>query len=351
MQQQASARWQTGMLGLDMRSIPQHKSRETSKYFRWPVSASSLSLLTIITQLFLAAGSNRPAQILPNELLLHIFSYVKGKRDLANLCQCSKVSRNIAEGYLYRNLNLYFKPKSKNAPSFKLLQSIQKSRYSSIVKELTVDVGRCVVAPRLRNEGCSCTKIDMLLRKALCYAEALEVLKIRCDFCRFALPERHSYLAELPTTKLRELYYECYCYSDGSIPNHVSAPNWVHSLTSLSLGSGSQRVCREEDLQSWMQNGAFLPNVHTLNYYGPGICSELLATRVIRRLVVPSHNPNDALSRHPDKKALTHLIAPADHPETFLSTVGNINQFSNLQHIGSLWHEDFQVSSILCYSY
>jgi hypothetical protein len=285
---------------------------------------------------------------------LHVFSYVKGKRDLANLCQCSKVSRNIAEGYLYRNLSLYFDPQSKKGdetPSFKLLQSIQQSRYSSIVQELTVDVSRCTVRRRLTNDGCPCTKIDMLLRTALCYAEALEVLKIRCDFCVFALPERHGYLAELPTMKLRELYYECYCYPIGSIPNYMSAPNWVHSLTSLSLGSGSQQACQEEDLQSWMQNGEFLSNLHTLNYYGPGICSELLATRVIRRLVARYDDPNDALSRHPDKKALTHLITQADFLETFLSTVGNINQFSHLQHIGSLWPEESQVSSVLHYCY
>jgi hypothetical protein len=325
-----------------------------SKYFFYPIdyfhSAS-----------FPAAGRNRPTQALPNELLLHIFSYVERQNDLANLCQCSKAFRNIADGYLYRDLNLYFYPDgdSDETASFKLLQSIQKSRYSSIVKELTVKVDVCTAKFRkVDRDGCPCSKIDTLLQKALHHAEALEVLRIQCVYCWSARPERHRLLTELPTRKLRELTYECNCGLCwvGSSTRHMPAPNWVRSVTSLNLRSGNQWACPEEVLQTWMQNGEFLPNLHTLNYYGPGICSELLANRVIRRLVAMGEDPNDALSRHPDKKALIHLAMREGFMKTFLSSVGNIIQFSNLQHIGSLWPneiyfmpEDERVGSILHY--
>ena len=315
-----------------------------------------------------AVGRHRPIEALPNELLLHIFSYVEGKGDLANLCQCSKVFRDIADGYLYRNLNLDFCSDSRGV-AYKLLRSIQNPRYSSIVKELRVTVNGCSSEWEAPPDGCPCDKIDALLRRALHYAETLEVLRIQCMYCRLASPSRHRYLTELPTMTLREFCSDCNCgqYEDGSYfvdirgqyevssnTKHMPAPNWVRSVTSLNLASGEQWACPEEILQRWMQNDELLPNLHTLNYYGPGICSELLAKRVIRRLVALSANPNDDLRRHPDKKALIHLTISDEFLKTFLNSVGNINQFSNLQHIGFLWSdliydvpEELRVSSVL----
>jgi F-box-like len=356
------------MLSFFIGFIPQHKTQEDTK----PLLAASKCLSCLVdyhhSVLFpeiacSAAGRHRPRAVLPNELLLHTFSYVEGKRDLANLCQCSKVFRDIADGYLYRNLNLDFCFDSdfeEETAAEKLLQSLQNPRYSNIVKELRVSVHEC---PAVVRDGCPCDKIDMLLRKALQYAEKLEALRIQCFFCVFASPERHRYLTELPTLTLREFCSNCSCEQDettshfdgSSNTKHMSVPNWMCSVTSLNLASGGEQCAfPEELLQRWMQNDELLPNLHTLNYYGPGICSELLAKRVIRRLVALSADPNNDLRWHPDKKALTHLVTRDQVLETFLNSVGSINQFSNLQHIGFLWSgaiygipKELRVSSVL----
>jgi hypothetical protein len=251
--------------------------------------------------------------------------------------------RDIAEVYLYRSVHLNFEGTSGHAQkALKLLETIQNPHFSTVVTEMRVNLQPC----RQRMDAtkgealpkiCTCGTIDKKLGTALQSMHALEALRIDCFLCMNLSTGRHHYLGELGTRKLRELRYDCRCsMGNGFDTATVFSAPWMQSITALNWVPNLWTSIPEVKLRELMKDSKFLPNVETLQYGGPGISEELLTKRTIRRLSSPFKDPSASINQHPNKKAITHLSIGQYHLKTLLTSVGNINQFCNLQHIGTL---------------
>jgi hypothetical protein len=111
---------------------------------------------------------------------------------------------------------------------------------------------------------------------------------------------------------------------------------YMRSVTALNWGSPYISAIQAKMLQQRIQDLDFLPNIDTIQYWGPDIWEELLATRKIRRVYSPAFDANAALNRNPNKELITHLILNGCYISRFFSDIAVTDQFCNLQHIGTL---------------
>ena len=272
---------------------------------------------------------------LPYELLLQIFSYVKHKIQLKNLCQCSKLFRSVAEVYLYCSFELKIDPRSDSTThrQLRLLETLQNPRYSTILKEMRVELGKCVVGRPPKD--CQCWKIDKLLGFALESAQALQVLSIQCRLCKGSPTPRHRYLIDLPARSMREFCYDCYCtVGRGDDPTTFLLAPCMASITALDWANWMTPTVEKKFL-TLIQDDTFLANINTLKYYEDNICDELLAKRAIQRISSDDLNPVTALRRNPKKHLITHLSIDSYDLLELLDGL-EINEFRSLQHVGTL---------------
>jgi len=251
--------------------------------------------------------------------------------------------RSIAEVFLYRNIRLNFDGRNGHVKiALKLLDTIQNPHFSTVVTVIQVKLEPCrqridstrgETLPKI----CTCGRIDEKLGTALQSTCALEVLSIDCSLCMNLSTGRHHYLTELGTRKLREFRYECHCtMGNGFDAATLFLSPWMRSVTALNWHPNLWTSIPEEKLQKLLKDDTFLPNIETLQYGGPGICEWLLTKRKIRRLSSPAMDPSRPVNRNTHKKVMTHLSISHYCLPMLLNSVGDINQFGNLQHVGTL---------------
>jgi len=288
-------------------------------------------------------------QQLPYELWLHIFSYVEDRNDIVNLCRCSGTLREIAEVYLYRNLNINFSAVNGGARrALMLLEAIRNPRFSSVTTEIRVNFQSCrqridTARGETSPKKCKCGAIDDMFGVALQSMRVLEVLSIECHFCMNLSTGRHHYLTNLATKNLRQLRYECHCSMGNSFdPAALLSAPWMRSVTALNWPPSLWTSIPPITLRGLMKTDGFLPNIDTLNYAGPGLYDELLTKRTIRRLSSLVIDPSPPLDNHPNRRLITHLSINEYCLNTLLTGVMGIGQFGNLQHLGTLpFSQDF----------
>jgi len=279
---------------------------------------------------------------LPYELLLQIFSYVKHQRQLKRLCQCSKLFRSVAEVYLYRSFELEINPWKDYTThrQFTLLETLKSPRYSTILKEMRVELGRCAVtghAPTV----CQCWEIDRMFGFALESAQVLQALSIKCRLCKGSYTPRHRYLMDLPTRSMREFCYDCNCVAGREIDSitfllapcmaSITALDWVTPTVDWVTPTAAV----EKTFLTLIQDDTFLANINTLQYYDNNICDELLAKRTIQRISSDGAIPVAALRRNPNKHLITHLCINSYNLSELLADLEIIN-FRSLQHVGTI---------------
>jgi hypothetical protein len=244
------------------------------------------------------------------------------------------VFRDIAEVLLYRSMNLAFiEPYS--VSTWKALQRICDHRYADLVLEMRVELHECTKSPP--SQECFGESMDRQLGDALRSMNALQVLGIKCYLCVKPINGRHQYLLDLPTRRLRELSINWACTTGpGFDRRKFLTAQYMRSVTALNWGGGYIPSIQAEMLRQQMRDLDFLPNIDTIQYYGPGVWEELLATRKIRRLSSLAFDASGALNRNPNKELITHLILNGCDISRFFGDITVTDQFCNLQHVGTL---------------
>lgn len=217
-----------------------------------------------------------------------------------------------------------------------ILETLQKPRYSTILKEMRVEFGPCPIGSP--SKDCLCREVDHMVGLALGIMEVLEILSIKCRLCQDPSNPRHRYLMDLPTRSLREFCYDCHCTEEGMTePTPFILAPWMASLTALNWASSFLTPALDEKLRELIQDATFLENIDTMQYYSMASCEDLLAKRAIRRVSCSSQRANllAAMSRSPNKHLITHLSIRPKHLSELLNG-SELNQFRSLQHIGTL---------------
>lgn len=226
--------------------------------------------------------------------------------------------------------------------SLQLLERIQNPRLWSVIKAVHVTSEPCHHWSEYivdRTKKCTCGGIDQKLGTALQSIQTLEVLGIRCNFCRNHSTERHRYLMNLETRRMRHFSYECHCsLANGfDLPTFVTVP-WTQSLNGLFWPNPGSfwNMISSEQLEELLKNPSFLPQLNTLHYSKSGILDTLLTRRKIVRLS-GAVDPTTWTERYPNKKSITHLSVHTYR--RILNSPGGITQFCNLQHLGTLFFD------------
>lgn len=297
-------------------------------------------------------GELTQQQRLPNELLLHIFSYVQSNRDIINLCRSSKALRSVAELCLYRTIELDFDGVQGHAKrALLLLQAIQSPRFSHIVTTIRVHFRPCHERVDPNDVGghpkvCTCSIIDRDFGTALQFMQALEVLSFKCFLCMNLTSGRHHYLPDLGTRKLRQFSFECHC----TMKHHFDVAGlfiapWMRSVTALNWLETLWTTIPEQKLNELIKSDEFLPHLDTLHYTGSKAHDKLLAGRKICRLSGDYGNFNllRCIGSDARRKAITHLSISEYYLAHIIDLNRNTGQFCNLRHVGAL---SFGVQSV-----
>jgi hypothetical protein len=168
----------------------------------------------------------------------------------------------------------------------------------------------------------------------------LDALEVMCQLC-FVPPEipnqRHPYIEQLPTRRLRTFNFHCLICPGGSIDQRESilAAPCLATIHSFSYGP-DVRLPLSEPASLSMANPDTMQYVRDMQFYGTTLDNQILASRPIERLVVRSwlttapdkiDRLNQALLRSPGK--LTHLIG-------WSWSVGDQPTFKYLRHFGTI---------------
>lgn len=311
------------------------------------------------TRLISSAGtSHETLQVnktsLPIELLMHIVSYIKDRKDLMSVELTSRIFRSVALPLIYQTIVI--SENGRQSLDYQrqtlLYRSLQSSPALDTVTTVDLYLAKwktCskAMAPTSNSiKRCNCNRLDRLLGEALSCLPNLESLSLKCNLCwSKASDQRHRHLAHLKTTKLRELWLRCRC----SEWNHtyeltadiLSSPG-MSSLISLWLewsiaGAMTLPVSLYKDL---FANPGNLPSISWLYHDGSMLSDMVITERPITRLAYYPIHSEHSLNLQPllgqCGNNLTHLFI--DNVLSWLPAhiKANPGVYTRLRYVGSL---------------
>ncbi|KIM28003.1 hypothetical protein M408DRAFT_308985 [Serendipita vermifera MAFF 305830] len=286
-----------------------------------------------------ALANRTPTPRLPTEIWIQIVDYVQESQSLLVLCWTSKVLRSLALPLAFRTVDLgtlQRAPRPEFSRKFKILKQLQIPWLVVTVTDFRVTLSAWQVCRsygrnfRSRFSKCTCYATDQKLGDSLVSMINLETLDIQCCLC--LAHERHLYMAELKTRKLRVFSFRCYCSRDNyTFHERVLLSPVLDTVQTLrwrvdTIGLPARVALNDKRA---------LPSLKRLYYHGTLMDHKLLAHRPIERLVVygPAFAAMGALFGGPS--VLTHVVFDdlSKRTQPFLSKP---SLFTRLRHIGTI---------------
>jgi hypothetical protein len=306
-------------------------------------------------------GTN-PEQLLwalPTEIWLLITSFVENKKDLFTLCGTSKRLRLITLPLVFGTVKLGHDMARMYHQMTRRYTSLQNPQLAVVVTEFRVRIWE----PRCkRGTPCTaCDTLDVIIGNALLAMVNLEALDIACQLC-LVPPEfhtqRHSYMPQLPTRRLRTFNFHCrHCSGEslGLRESIISSP-CLATVHSFSYGPDVRHSATDPGSLALIDSGT-MQTLRDMQFYGTAVDGQILATRPIERLVIQTWLPtapgkkerlDTALLQSPGK--LTHLIGwnwvlSTEPTFKYLRHIGTIT--SNVCPFGSAWVNSQQFGLIV----
>lgn len=268
-----------------------------------------------------------------------ILFYVEDVHDIFSLALTSCHLYKVSWAILYKSISTRLDIAGRKFPGMttlsgsnhiKLYNTLLEPRIATLVTDFQVHIAAC---PKLGFRGaCSCDSFDLLLGQALVSLENLRALRFTCRCCRTE-NLRHTYLAELKTTKLQEfeLYCDCKTWSRDNMSNFLAA-GCMKSVTSLSI-LDSNHIWDFEAIRGV----DCLPRLKKIQCMDRSLLDSLLKKRTVTHLTCDQPGWDESrLLKSLEQTSLTHfnIANSTECYPAFLST--SLETFSNLRYIGRL---------------
>ncbi|KAG8835308.1 hypothetical protein FRC17_004090 [Serendipita sp. 399] len=314
-----------------------------------------------------ALAPHPPTPLLPVELWITIFSYLRSQRDLYHLLWVSKLFKAIIEPRLYRtiaiNLPRYFAwDTACTTNDYALYRTLKTTSVGSLIVVLRVGLDRHLGCPlcnyvsgrksrstyQTNVEQCRCVAMDEELGKALVGLPKLQLLSFGCSLTHPIYQEAslHSWLANLTTETLYELEIGCSTYK-WTLDDYkfLSAP-CMKNLKALKLDSTNRRIPNGSKQFALVlkKTDSISQDMNTLSYFNSATHDWILSHRQIKNLVcVPEEHWVYSTVEHMSGLAaavaksktirLEMLYIP--EPEKWIPTQ-NRSPYRNLTSLGSI---------------